>query len=254
MRRCFLILNLFVWLCVAGLAQTVKIQGQELPYRFIDGRQMVSRALLAKAFPGFPDGKGEVDLGELAKDPQARVMKREGLIVSIRYYNDAMAALYEASREPVVRPATTAPDKGQTSSEGGYQTLMAEVVRFSNEERKTHGAAAVVPDKSLEKAAAGHSEEMARLNYFEHTSPTPGRETPDTRIRLAGANARKTGENLALLSPQPESVLAREVVTGWMNSPGHRANLLDPDFTHIGIGVARGPDGRYYITQNFCAY
>jgi uncharacterized protein YkwD len=251
--RCSVILKLIVLLSLVASAQTVRIQGQDLPYHLVDGRQMISRALLAQAFPGFADGQGEVDLRELINDPQARVLKREGVIVSVRYYSDAMAALYEASRKPASELATR-PSAGQATSANSYQAIMDEVVRLSNLERQTHGAPPLSVDKFLEKAAASHSEEMARLNYFDHTSPTPGRETPDVRIRLAGSNATKTGENLAMFSNFPEPELAERAVTGWMNSPGHRRNLLDPSFTHIGIGIAKGTNAQYYITQNFSAY
>jgi len=249
MGRASLTFLLLVLLTADGSAQTVKIQGQDLPYRLVNGRQMISRALLARAFPGFPVGTGEVDLSELLTDPQARIVKRDGVIVSVRYYNDAMAALYESSREPVAR-ATIAPD----SSDSSYGRLMQEVVRLSNLERQSHGAPPLAVDHFLEAAALGHSQEMARLGYFDHNSPTPGRETPDLRIRLAGSAAPKTGENLAMFGGTPEAQLAEKAVTGWMNSPGHRRNLLDPTFTHIGIGVAKGSNGDYYITQNFCAY
>jgi uncharacterized protein YkwD len=249
--RCFVILKLIVLLSLVASAQTVRIQGQDLPYRLVEGRQMISRALLAQAFPGFADGQGEVDLMELVKDPQARVLKREGVIVSVRFYSDAMAALYEASRKPASELEIRA-----SSGQGGadaYRVIMEEVVRLSNLERQKHGAPALSADKFLEKAAASHSEEMARLNYFDHSSPTPGRETPHARILLAGSNATKTGENLAMFGNFPEPELAERAVTGWMNSPGHRRNLLDPGFTHIGIGIAKGTNAQYYITQNFSA-
>ena len=253
--RHLLRIALVLCLGLAASAQTVRIQGQELSYRIVDGHQMVSRALLAKAFPGIAAGQGEVDLAELARDPNARVLKRDGLVVSIRYYDTAMAAFYQATRQPGPELAAN-PGKSQqpTASDQRYQFLMDEVVRLSNLERQNHGAGALAVEKLLEVAAAGHSQEMAALGYFAHESPTPGRETPHDRILLTGCAPRKTGENLGKLSPSPDAELAQRVVTGWMNSPGHRANLLDPGFTHIGIGVAVGADGSYFITQNFCAY
>lgn len=238
-------------LALGACAQTVKIQGQDLPYRLVEGRQMISRALLARAFPGFRGGEGEVDLAELLTDPDARIVKRDGVIVSVRYYNDAMAAFYEASREPVREARSSS---AATLPDSSYAGLMQEVVRLSNIERQNQGVPALTVDHFLEVAALGHSQEMARLGYFDHNSPTPGRETPDLRIRLAGSAAPRTGENLAMFGGIPEAKLAENAVTGWMNSPGHRRNLLDPSFTHIGIGVAKGANGNFYITQNFCAY
>lgn len=241
-----------LWLAGAVLAQSVKIEGQDLPYRLVNGKQMISRALLAKAFPGFQDGKGEVDLAELLSDGNARVVRRDGLIVSVRYYDSAMSAWYNSMRQTAARPAAGA--AVVPVADGDYAGLMKEVVRLSNIERANNGAPPLTVDHFLEIAALGHSQEMARLGYFDHTSPTPGRETPDVRIHLAGSSAPKTGENLAMFSGHPEAELAEKAVVGWMNSPGHRRNLLDPGFTHIGIGVAKSSGGEYYITQNFCAY
>lgn len=170
----------------------------------------------------------------------------------MRYYDSAMSAWYNSMRQTAARPAAGA--AVVPVADGDYAGLMKEVVRLSNIERANNGAPPLTVDHFLEIAALGHSQEMARLGYFDHTSPTPGRETPDVRIHLAGSSAPKTGENLAMFSGHPEAELAEKAVVGWMNSPGHRRNLLDPGFTHIGIGVAKSSGGEYYITQNFCAY
>jgi uncharacterized protein YkwD len=251
MFRTLQCLALALFLVGTAAAQTVRIQGKELPYRLMDGKQMISREILAKAFPGFPEGEGSVDLAVLIDDPNARVLRRNGLIVSVRYYDKSMAALYGDSRPK----ARTQP--GETPSEtptgGGYREIMDEIVRLSNIEREKHGALPLEADPLLETSATGHSEEMAKLNYFSHTSPTPGRETPHDRIRLAGSAAQGTGENIAVFTGHSEDSLAKKSVVGWMNSPPHRKNLLDPSFTHIGIGV--GKTGKtYYLTQNFATY
>ncbi len=253
MKRSLVFLGIFLLLMGAwASAQTVRIQGKELPYRLKNGRQWISRALLAEAFPGFADGEGDVDLAVLINDPNARVMRRNGLIVSVRYYDRAMAALY---RENKPQTQERSPDsKAQAETQiGDYRAIMDEIVRLSNIEREKNGALPLEADPLLEAAATGHSEEMAELEYFSHTSPTPGRETPSQRISLAGSAARATGENIAVFDGHSEASLAEKAVVGWMNSPPHRRNLLDPMFTHIGIGVGRKGKS-YYLTQNFGAY
>lgn len=242
---CFVLLSL-----ISVSAQTVRIQGKEIPYRIVDGRQMVSQDALAKVFPGYPETEGSIDLAILADNPNARIMRRNGLIVSVRYYNRAMASMWGQSA-----PKRETPNSGPTpaAATGNYRVIMDEIVRLSNIEREKHGAPPLSADSLLEKAATGHSEEMAKLDYFSHTSPTPGREQPHTRIVLAGASVSASGENIAYFTGHEESTLAKKAVVGWMNSPGHRRNLLDPNYTHIGIGVGkRGTT--YYLTQNFGRY
>jgi len=251
--RCLVCCLLFL-LFSPSLAQTVRIQGKEIPYKLMNGRQMVSREALAEAFPGFPQGEvGSVDLAVLVDDPNARVMKRNGLIVSVRYYNTTMAKMYGQSRPKPrsVNGGGAEPGPDQTSSgEYPYRQLMDEIVRLSNLFREENGVASLASDPVLEKSATGHSLEMAKLSYFSHTSPTEGRETPHQRMRSAGCNARMTGENIATFTGHGVETLAEKAVMGWINSPPHRKNLLEPGFTHIGIGVGR--NGRtFYLTQNF---
>lgn len=244
-------LCLFLLLCAVGSAQTVRIDGQEIPYRMMDGKQMVARSELAKAFPGFPDGQGMVDLQELIKDPNARIMRRNGLIISIRYYNSSMAAMYNRNRpEPDPNRQAILAAGSQTNSGFEYQAMMNEIVRLSNEQRQANGIPPVTAHITLEQAATAHSTEMAKLSYFSHNSPTEGRETPHQRIMSTGSNARRTGENIATFTGHPEASIASKSVIGWMNSPPHRKNLLDPSFTHMGIGVAR-TGLTFYVTQNF---
>jgi len=85
---------------------------------------------------------------------------------------------------------------------------------------------------------------MAVRAFYSHTSPEGTQ--PWDRAAAAGARHRSIGENIACGQRSPA-----EVVDGWMNSPGHRANILKPDFTHIGIGFAGGGPAGTYWTQLF---
>jgi uncharacterized membrane protein required for colicin V production len=112
-----------------------------------------------------------------------------------------------------------------------------------NEERAAAGLRALIWDERLLPVARQHSEEMFRLKYFAHTSPVSG--TPFDRLKSAGIAYSRAGENLAYA--QSVSVAHR----GLMQSPGHRENILRPEFTHIAIGViSAGPYGRMF-TQLF---
>jgi len=99
--------------------------------------------------------------------------------------------------------------------------------------------------RPLNEAAARHAADMARKNYFEHRGSDGSQ--PKDRVLRAGYKSRLTGENIAL---GPES--AREVVDGWLASPGHCENIMDPRFQDIGIGIATGRGrGKIYWVQNF---
>ena len=101
--------------------------------------------------------------------------------------------------------------------------------------------------RRLNEAAADHARDMARRNYFEHR----GRDgsQPKDRVLRSGYDPRLSGENIAF---GPET--AEEVVAGWLDSPGHCANIMEPRFEDIGIGVAMGKKrGRIYWVQTFGA-
>ena len=127
------------------------------------------------------------------------------------------------------------------------QDPVAELQMFAlvNQERANAGLNALVWDDRLAAVGRAHSLEMFQLKYFSHESPTAG--SPFDRLRAAGVTYTKAGENLAYA--QSVTVAMR----GLMDSPGHRANILDTDFVRIGIGViSAGPYGRMF-TQMFMA-
>jgi uncharacterized protein YkwD len=142
-----------------------------------------------------------------------------------------------------------------------------------NRARKDRGLPALSMDGRLTDIARGHSRDMSRRNYFSHFSPE-GRDFT-SRYQQAGYRCAITkgstvfggAENIALgyLFKSVTIVAGREyhdwltaadiaelVVDGWMNSSGHRKNILTPYWSHQGIGVFIGPDSRIFVTQNFC--
>ncbi|HEY0637193.1 MAG TPA: CAP domain-containing protein, partial [Pseudonocardiaceae bacterium] len=115
-----------------------------------------------------------------------------------------------------------------------------QVVALVNQARAAAGCRALTVDDRLTAAAQGHSEDMARQDYFSHTS-LDGRTFAD-RIRAAGYPS-PAAENIAKGQRS-----AQQVHDAWMNSAGHRANILNCSYTTIGVGL--DPDG-WYWTQNF---
>ncbi|MFF7640366.1 CAP domain-containing protein [Streptomyces canus] len=121
-----------------------------------------------------------------------------------------------------------------------------EVVGLTNRERARAGLPPLAVDPLLARAAQAYSTDMAVRAFYSHTSPEGTQ--PWDRAAAAGSARRSIGENIACGQRS-----AAEVVEGWMNSPGHRANILKPDFTHIGIGFAGGGPAGTYWTQLFGA-
>ena len=116
-----------------------------------------------------------------------------------------------------------------------------EVIRLVNEIRVQNGLSALTYNWELSRVARYKSQDMVDNRYFSHTSPTYG--TPFQMIRSFGLSYRSAGENIAYGQRTPQAV-----VNAWMNSSGHRANILSSSYTQIGVGyVANG----HYWTQMF---
>jgi uncharacterized protein YkwD len=122
-----------------------------------------------------------------------------------------------------------------------------DVLSLTNSERADNGCPALRLDTRLRTAARQHSADMARFGFFSHTGQDGS--DPGKRMRAAGYPAN-TGwaENIARGYPDPDAVM-----DGWMNSPGHRANILNCGLRALGVGVVRGDSGRVYWTQDFGA-
>jgi uncharacterized protein YkwD/stress response protein SCP2 len=129
---------------------------------------------------------------------------------------------------------------------GNLAQTAARVVELTNAERAGAGLPPLAVDALLAAAAQAHSTDMVARAFYSHTSPDGSQ--PWDRAAAAGSRRRTIGENIACGQRS-----AAEVVEGWMNSPGHRANILKPDFTHIGIGFAGGGQSGTYWTQLFGA-
>ena len=122
----------------------------------------------------------------------------------------------------------------------------------TNQFRAEQGAGRVAADATLERAARGLADFMARTDKYGHDADG---SSVSQRVRRAGYDSCMVSENIAL-HYNSEGVatanLARIYVQGWKDSPGHRRNMLDPGATDLGVAVARSPtSGRYYAVQVF---
>ncbi len=125
------------------------------------------------------------------------------------------------------------------------------VFALTNSERARHGLPALQPDEVLNGIAHAHSADMLRRKFFDHTNPDgdgPGDRMARAHRQLIGEG----GENVWAGSGYSPAAAAAQIVADWMASAGHRANILNREFTHLGVGVAmEGPEIR--ATQNFAS-
>ncbi|MGW2781542.1 sigma-70 family RNA polymerase sigma factor [Streptomyces populi] len=134
---------------------------------------------------------------------------------------------------------------GLAQTQSAPTTTVAQVVALVNKERAAAGCGPVTEDPQLEDAAQAHSADMAARDFFEHTNPDGA--DPGERITAAGYRWSTYGENIAMGQQTPAAVM-----DSWMNSPGHRANILNCSFRNIGVGVHKGSGGPWW-TQDFGA-
>lgn len=138
---------------------------------------------------------------------------------------------------------------------GNYEYLNAvedEVLRLCNIEREKQGLAPLVMEEKLRGIARIKSAEMLEHNFFDHNSPISG--SPSNLMKINGyTNWTASGENIQMSQGRAKSsVTASYIVEQWMNSPGHRANILSKEFKKIGVGIVfRDSDLKAYETQLF---
>jgi uncharacterized protein YkwD/uncharacterized membrane protein required for colicin V production len=212
---------------------------------FIPG--LVQAAIIAtlvltplQLFPILPQISGALEGSTLAREVPRRVM-------SLAPQLEALAGRAAAS-PPAIQHVVSSSEQISIPRQASVQVdpyAEARLLELLNGERARAGLRPLVADDQLRAVARGHSEEMFKLGYFAHESPRAG--TPADRLRAARIRFVVSGENLAYA---PTTELAH---AGLMASPGHRANILTPEYTRVGIGVvSAGPNGRMF-TQNFAA-
>ena len=161
-----------------------------------------------------------------------------------------LAVKYEVGTSEIIaaNPQVSNPDliyPGQVLNipqiDASVLAFESEVIRLVNEQRVQNGLKPLTANWELSRVARYKSQDMVDNRYFSHTSPTYA--TPFQMMRSFGLNFRTAGENIAYGQRTPQAV-----VNGWMNSSGHRANILNASYTQIGVGyVVNG----HYWTQMF---
>lgn len=146
--------------------------------------------------------------------------------------------------QPPTVPEPKEPEApAQPPAQSGFSSQEQEMLSLVNSERAKAGLSALKGDTQILRVARLKSQDMINKNYFDHNSPTYG--SPFEMMKSHGISYSTAGENIAM----NRSVAAAH--TALMNSPGHRANILNANYTHIGIGIAQNANGSLYITQMF---
>lgn len=150
----------------------------------------------------------------------------------VQVEGDHVGAVSKKYVKPIY--ANTTKNQDNTSPNTSYGNLSAdekEVFDLINKQRANNGLKAIQIDSEVQRVARIKAQDMVDNGYFAHESPTYG--TPFNMLKNFGVTYKKAGENIAGNSSNSGAV------TAWMNSPGHRANILDNNYTYTGIGVVK---------------
>ena len=135
-------------------------------------------------------------------------------------------------------------DDNNSSNINGFSKEQVEVLNLVNKERKANGLKTLTLNKELSNVANIKSRDMIEKGYFDHTSPTYG--SPFDMMKKFNISYNTAGENIAMGQKTPS-----EVMNSWMNSSGHRANILNSTYTELGVGIQKDSNGTIYWTQMF---
>lgn len=201
-------------------------QGNFQPNCFIPGQQPTENVVTEQP-TAKPETQKPVEQKPAEQKPAEEVQKPE--------------AQKPAENNNTQKPAEQKPAEQKPAEEAkSLSEFEQRVVELTNAERAKQGLPALKIDTELSKVARIKSEDMQKNNYFDHNSPTYG--SPFDMMKKFGISYTSAGENIAQGQRTPE-----EVVQAWMNSAGHRANILNNGFTHIGVGYVES--GNYWTQQ-----
>ena len=201
-------------------------QGNFQPNCFIPGQQPTENVVTEQP-TAKPETQKPVEQKPAEQKPAEEVQKPE--------------AQKPAENNNTQKPAEQKPAEQKPAEEAkSLSEFEQRVVELTNAERSKQGLPALKIDTELSKVARIKSEDMQKNNYFDHNSPTYG--SPFDMMKKFGISYTSAGENIAQGQRTPE-----EVVQAWMNSAGHRANILNNGFTHIGVGYVES--GNYWTQQ-----
>ena len=172
------------------------------------------------------------------------------LAAQVEWFDEKLSPIFDKAISQSMNKLTIKPDSDKSvnlpykvSSPKVRQDLEAEMLQLVNEERRKENLPALKPDPELTIVARAHSKDMFLRGYFAHVSPDGS--TPFDRMKKAGVRYLTAGENLAL--GQTLTICHN----GLMNSPGHRANILEPGYGRVGIGILDGGMHGLMVSQEF---
>ncbi|HDR6477209.1 TPA: serine protease [Bacillus cereus] len=201
-------------------------QGNFQPNCFIPGQQPTENVVTEQP-TAKPETQKPVEQKPAEQKPAEEVQKPE--------------TQKPAENSNTQKPAEQKPAEQKPAEEAkSLSEFEQRVVELTNAERAKQGLPALKINTELSKVARIKSEDMQKNNYFDHNSPTYG--SPFDMMKKFGISYTSAGENIAQGQRTPE-----EVVQAWMNSAGHRANILNNGFTHIGVGYVES--GNYWTQQ-----
>lgn len=150
-----------------------------------------------------------------------------------------------AANPQIKNPALIYPNQKLTIPNiDDVKSVENEVIKLVNAERSKKGLPALKANWELSRVARMKSQDMINKNYFAHQSPTYG--SPFDMMETFGIRFSSAGENIAKGQQS-----ASQVMNAWMNSPGHRSNILSSSYSEIGVGLATSKNGTKYWTQMF---
>jgi uncharacterized protein YkwD len=172
------------------------------------------------------------------------------LAVNVGWIDDQLSPIFNEAVKKSLTGATVEPESNETvqlnfkvKNAKARPDLEAEMLRLVNEERTKRGLKALLPDTALVPVARAHSQDMFARGYFSHY--TPEGKDPFDRMKAAGIKYYSAGENLAL------GQTLKICHEGLMNSPGHKANILNSSYGRLGIGILDGGSYGLMISQEF---
>ncbi|WP_240627361.1 CAP domain-containing protein [Thermoflavimicrobium daqui] len=150
------------------------------------------------------------------------------------------------NKEPAAKPKVVKPPNSKHTPPS-IKEFEQEVVKLVNIEREKHGLKPLQASSKLSEIARTKSVDMKENGYFSHQSPTYG--SPFEMLKEFDVSYQTAGENIAA-----GQTTAKAVMDSWMNSDGHRKNILSPSYTHMGVGYTKGGAMGTYWTQIFVSY
>ncbi|MBR2471625.1 MAG: hypothetical protein IKB55_02965 [Clostridia bacterium] len=164
---------------------------------------------------------------------------------SIQELLDKLGIKNETEEKPEIEESVPETEESTPQAPTNASAFEKRVLELVNIERAKYGLSALQWSNELASVARAHSKDMNDRGFFSHTNPD-GKSAFD-RIKAAGISYSYAAENIAAGQSTPEAV-----VEGWMNSKGHRENILNPNLKYLGVGFYEGNGTyKYYWTQNF---